>query len=165
MDDNDIKNHLCTGFETIKKKHIPEKAKPNIYTEVEKMLYSNRREKTEVITVNMDEYKAPCDDNTRVQRIDSVNQKLKHMEGEPLLISCLKGYLMFHHKKAIGVKNFITFLEDTNENYDYTSFLIRLYKLVEKYKGLRCCKLSVRFLKSKFVIIKEICRNNAKDWE
>ena len=167
VNDNDIKNHLCTEFQRIKKKHIAEKekSKPNVYDEVEKIMYNSRKEKAEVITVNMDEYKATCDNNTRVQRIELVNQKLQHMEGEPLMISYLKGYLLFCHKNAIGIKNFVEFLANTNENYDYSTFLIKLYKLVDKYKGLQCCKLPVRFFKSKFSIIRQICINNSSDWE
>ena len=167
VNDNDIKNHLCTEFQRIKKKHIAEKekSKPNVYDEVEKIMYNSRKEKAEVITVNMDEYKATCDNNTRVQRIELVNKKLQHMEGEPLMISYLKGYLLFCHKDKIGIKNFVEFLANTNENYDYSTFLIKLYKLVDKYKGLQCCKLPVRFFKSKFSIIKQICINNSSDWK
>ena len=167
VEDEVIKGRLCTEFQKIKEKHIPEKEKPksSVYDEVYKVLYKSRREKVEVIPVDVEQFGAPCDDKTRVQRIEKVNKKLENMEGEPFLISLLKGQLLLNHKRAIGIKNFIKFLEDTSQNYDYNTFLIKLYKLAEKYKQLKCCKLSVRFFKSKFVIIKEICINNAKDWE
>ena len=167
VEDKVIKEHLCIEFEKIKKKHLHEKEKPklNLYDEVEKMMYENRRERVEVIPVNMEEFGAPCDNNTRAKRIESVNKKLENMEGEPLLISLLKGQLLCNHKRAIGIKAFIKFLADSGENYDYATFLIKFYKLAEKYKGLKRCKLSVRFIKAKFAIIKEICINNSKDWE
>ena len=167
VEDEVIRENLCTEFEKIKKKHIPEKEKPkpNVYDEVHKLLYNSRREKVEVIPVDVEQFGTPCDDNTRAQRIELINKKLENMEGEPFLISILKGRLLSHHKRSIGVKNFITFLKDTGENYDYSTFLIKLFKLAEKYKQLKCCKLPVRFFKSKFALVKEICKNNPKDWE
>ena len=129
------------------------------------MLYDSRRETSEVIPINLEEFKKNCNNEIRIQRIELVNKKLKFMEGEPLMISSLKGYLLFQHKKAIGTKNFIQFLADTNENYDYSTFLIKFYKLLNKYKNLQKCKLPVRFFKTKFTVIKEICIKNPKDWE
>ena len=87
------------------------------------------------------------------------------MEGESLLISSLKGYLLMKHRDAIGVKNFPKFLADTNENYHYALFLIKFHKLVNKYKQLQRCKLPVRYFKEKYPMIKQICQNNAEDWE
>ena len=167
VNDENIKNELCAGFQNIKGNHLQEKEKSklNLYDEVQKMMYNNRRERVEVIPVNVEEFRAPCDDNTRARRIELVNQKLENMEGEPLLISLLKGQLLFNHKRAIKIKNFIKFLADTGENYDYSTFLIKFYKLADRYKGLKRCKLPVRFIKAKFAIIKEICINNSKDWE
>ena len=167
VEDEVIKEHLCTEFGKIKKKHFQEKEKPklNVYDEVHKLLYNSRREKVEVVPVDVEQFGAPCDDNTRARRIELVNRKLENMEGEPFIISLLKGQLLSHHKRSIGVKNFITFLEDTGQNYDYNTFLIKLYKLTEKYKQLKYCKLPVRFFKSKFALVKEVCNNNPKDWE
>ena len=128
-------------------------------------MYDNRREASAVIPIELEEFKTQSDNTVRIQRIELVNKKLKFMEGEPLAISSLKGYLLFQHKKAIGVRNFVEFLTDTGENYDYSCFLIKLHKLTTKYKNLQHCKLPVRFFKTKFVIIKEICLNNPKDWE
>ena len=167
VEDEAIKEHLHTEFQKIKEKHIPEKEKPkqNIYDEVHKLMYNSRRERVEVIPVDVEQFGAPCDDKTRTKRIESVNKKLENIEGEPMMISLLKGQLLFDHKRSIGVKNFIKFLEDTGEKYDYSTFLIKFYKLTEKYKLLKCCKLPVRLFKAKFAIIKDVCNNNPKDWE
>ena len=167
VNDKDIKEHLSKEFENLKERHFPEKEKKkiNVYEEIKKLMYDNRGETAEVVPIDMEEFKTVCNDNVRIKRINLVNQKIKHMEGEPIMIAYLKGYLLKKHKDAIGVKNFITFLADTNENYDYSTFLIKLYKLIEKYKGLQRCRISVRVFKAKFAIIKEICNNNPKDWE
>ena len=168
VEDKAIKEHLSTEFEKIKKKHLPaekEKPKTNVYDEVHKLLYNSRREKVEVIPVDMEQFGSPCDDKTRAKRLESVNKKLENIEGEPMIVSLLKGQLLFDHKRSIGVKNFIKFLEDTGEKYDYSTFLIKFYKLTEKYKLLKCCKLPVRLFKAKFAIIKDVCNNNSKDWE
>ena len=168
VEDEAIKEHLHTEFQKIKEKHLPaekEKNKTNVYDEVHKLLYNSRREEVEVIPVDVGKFGAPCDDKTRVQQIESVNKKLENIEGEPMMVSLLKGQLLFDHKRSIGVKNFITFLKDTGEKYDYCTFLVKFYKLVEKYKQLKCCRLSVRFVKSKFALVKEVVNNNPKDWE
>ena len=159
VNDENIKNDLCAGLQE------KEKKKTNVYEEVQKMMYDNRRETAEVIPIDIEEFKKKCNDDVRVKRIESVNQKLKHMEGEPLAISSLKGFLLSQHKKAIGVKNFYDFCRDTGENHDYSLFLIRLYKLMQKYKKLQCCRLPVRFFKAKLAVVKEVCVNNPKDWE
>ena len=167
VNDGNIKNELSTEFQNIKKKHLPEKvkSKQNVYEETQKMLYNNRGESAESVAVDIEKFKTKCNDTVRVERIKLVNQKLKNMEGEPLMISCLKGYLLMNHKNAIGVKNFYDFCSDAGENHDYALFLIRFYKLMQKYKKLQCCRLPVRFFRSKFTVIKEICCNNPKDWE
>ena len=167
VDDENIKSYLCTEFENIKKKHILKNAgsRLNIYKEVEKMLYNNRRETPEVVPINIKEFKEQCDDNVRIERLELVTKKLKFTEGESLLISSLKGHLLLQHKQAIGVKGFIKFLSDTNENYDYCMFLIKLHKLVNKYKNLLCCKLPVRFFKRYYTMIKQICHDNSEEWE
>ena len=151
----------------MREKHFPktEKSKQNIYEEVQKILYASRGETTEAIPIDIEAFKAPCDDKTRIQRIELVNQKLKNIEGEPLMISCLKGHLLMKHKKSIGVKNFYDYCGNTGENNDYCLFLIRLCKLLQEYKKLQCCRLPVRFFRSKFTVIKEICINNSQDWE
>ena len=128
-------------------------------------MYNSRRETVEVVPVNIEKFKEKCENDIRVERIRLVNQKLKNMEGEPLMISCLKGHLLFKHKESIGVKNFYDFCSDTRENVDYALFLIRLYKLMEKYKQLKYCRMAVRFFRSKFTIIKDICCKNPTDWE
>ena len=167
VSDDAIKLQLSNEFKIIKEKHFPKKEtnKHNIYEDVKKALYNNIRETVEVVPVDVVEFKSKCDDDVRVERIRLVNQKLQNMEGELLMISCLKGYLLSNHKKSIGAKNFYEFCSNTNENHDYSLFLIRLYKLLEKYKKLQCCRLAVRFFRSKFTIIKEICNNNPEDWE
>ena len=139
VNNDEIKSHLCTQFQNIKEKHLPEKekSKPNIYEEVKKMLYNSRGETAEVVAVDIEKFKTKCDDSIRVERIKLVNQKLKNIEGEPLMISSLKGYLLFQHKNAIGVKKFYEFFSDTEENHDYALFLIRFYKLMQKYKKLQ----------------------------
>ena len=167
VNDKDIKDHLSAEFKIIKEKYLQqkEKQKLDIYEEVKKMMYDSRRETSEVVQVNLQEFETQCNNDTRIQRIKVVNKKLKFMEGEPLVISSLKGYLLFQHKKAIGTKDFIQFLADTGENYDYCTFLIKFYKLLQKYKNLQNCKLPVRFFKAKFAVVKEVCMDNAKDWE
>ena len=166
LDNIDIKNYLCTEFKNIKEKHLVKKEESkNVYEEVEKMLYKSLGEASVLVPINIGEIKSDCNDNVRVERLELVDKKLKSMGGESLLISALKGYLLFKHKNAIGVKDFNKFLDDTEENYDYCNFLIKLHRLVNKYKNLQRCKLPVRFFKTKFVIIKQICCNNPKDWE
>ena len=60
VNDKDIKLHLCKEFQNIKEKHIVKNArsKQNTYEEVEKMLYNNRRETPEVVSINIEEFKA-----------------------------------------------------------------------------------------------------------
>ena len=167
VNDENIKNELCAGFQNIKEKHLQEKekSKHNVYEEVQKMMYDKRRETSEVIPINLQEFKTQCDNDVRRRRIELVNKNLKHMEGEPLMIYCLKGHLLLQHKKAIGVKNFYDFCKDTGENHDYALFLIRFNKLLLKYKKLQCCRLPIRFFRYKFTLVKEVCVNNPKDWE
>jgi len=165
--DENVKSHICKEFKNIKEKYIvkKEKSKKNIFEEVEKKMKSSQGETPELILIDVDEFKKPCNDDVRVERLKAVNKKLKFSENESLVVSSLKGYLLFTHKEAIGAKNFIKFLNDMNENYDYAMFLIKLYKLVKKYKNLHRCKLPVRFFKANYTIIKQICQNNSKDWE
>ena len=164
--DKDTRNELNIKFTSIKEEHIKkEKSKQNVHEETQKMLYNSRGESVEVVAVDIEEFKRECNDTTRVERITQVNQKLKTMEGEPLKISCLKGYLLMEHKNAIGVKKFYDFCSTAGENYGYSLFLIRLYKLTQKYKQLKCCKLPVRFFRQRFPFVKEICLSNSKDWE
>ena len=167
VSDAEIKSELCKEFERIKEKHFPRKetTRQNVYEKVEKLMYNSRGETTEVVPIDIENFKSKCEDNVRVERIRLVNQKLKNMEGEPLMISCLKGYLFLKHKNSIGAKNFHQFCSNTSENHDYSLFLIRLHKLLQKYKKLQSCRLPVRFFRSKFTIIKEICCNNLTDWE
>ena len=168
VSDVQIKNELCRDFKTLKEKHFPQKetSKKSIYEEVEKKLYNSRGETAEVVPIDIEKFKSKCEDSVRAERIKLVNQKLKNIEGgEPLMISSLKGYLLLNHKDSIGVTNFFKYCSDTKENHDYALFLIRLYKLLDKYKKLQCCKLSVRFFRSRFTVIKEICINNPADWE
>ena len=167
VSDVNIKNELCREFETIKEKHFlkTEKNKQNVYEEVQKIMYTSRGETTEFIPIDIEKFKSKCEDTVRAERIKLVNQKLKNMEGEPLMVSSLKGFLLYRHKESIKVKNFYDYCSNTGENYDYCLFLIRLYKLLQKYKKLQSCRLPVRFFRSKFTIIKEICCNNPTDWE
>ena len=167
VSDVEIRNELCRELQCLKEKHFPKKEtnKQNVYEEVQKIMYSSRGETTEVIPIDIEAFKAPCDDKTRIQQIELVNKKLKHMEGEPLMVSFLKGYLFFKHKESIGAKQFYDFCSDAKENFDYALFLIRFYKLMQKYKKLQCCRMAVRFFRSKFTVIKEVCINNLADWE
>ena len=166
VDDEGIKAHLHAKFVDIKEKYLVRKEKrKNDYEEIEKKLKESLRDMPEVVTINTEEMKSQCDNSTRAERLNLINRKIKFMEGEPLLISSLKGFLLMKHRDALGITLFYKFLVDTRENYHYTLFLIKLHKLVNKYKQLQRCKLPVRYFKEKYPMIKQICQNNPEEWE
>ena len=166
VSDVDIKAHLHAKFADIKEKYLIRKEKnKNDHEEVEKKLKTSLREMPELVEINIGEIKSQCDNNTRAERLSLINRKIKFMEGEGLLISSLKGFLLMKHRDAIGIKPFYKFLADTRENYHYSLFLIKLYKLLNNYKQLQRCKLPVRYFKEKYPMIKQICQNNPEEWE
>ena len=95
------------------------------------------KEGPEAISISISDYQTECDEKVRKERIKTLNKKLKHIESESLIFSCLKGCLLWRHKNALGHKDFITFWGKTDERYDYVLFLIKLYKLFGLYAKCR----------------------------
>ena len=144
--DSDIKSQLNEEFKSIKDKYVikKEKSKVNRYEETEKKLKTSQGETTtNIISINIEAYKSPCDDKMLVERLKHLNEKIKYIPNDPLIYSTLKGFLLHRKKESMGPTPFIKFLDDNDENYDYVLFLIKLYKLFEKYKGLCRCRLPV----------------------
>ena len=165
--DSHIKAMLNEEFKNIKESYIIKKKenKINIYEEVEKKLKTSLGEATtNIISINIEEYRSPCEDHVLVERLKYINEKIKYISNDPLIYSTLKGFLLFRKKESMGPSLFIKFLDDVGESYDYVLFLIKLYKLFDKYKRLCRCRLPVGFFKKHYPLIKQICKNNSDEW-
>ena len=120
---DDIKSNLCNEFNLIKEKYVLEKETKSLwkrYEEIEKKLKSTQREREgpEAIPIDIVDYRTECKEEVLKERIKKINKKLKNIESESLIFSCLKGFLLWRHKKALGHKDFLTFLDKTDERYD-----------------------------------------------
>ena len=65
----------------------------------------------------------------------------------------------------ISRKGFHKFVRDISYNVDYCRFLIKFYKILNTFKKLQNVDLPIRYFKANYVIIKDIYKDNPKEWK
>ena len=149
----------------VKKQNV-KKAKKDRHEEVKKLLLSRLKEPQEHVTVN--------DEDNMVDKKNSLKEKKENVKNLIKAINYSKtmgiryNFLLGNILKQIqdgGRKKFYDFVEDISYNADYCRFLVKFYKLLNMYNKLQNINLPIRYFKTNYTIIKDICQDNQAEWK
>lgn len=147
------------------KQSIKEKQKDR-YEEVKKLLQSHLREPRENVVVT--------NESELVNKNKTIEEKKENAKNLVKAINFSKNvgvrysFLLGNILSQIynkGIKDFHEFIKDISYNADYCRFLVKFYKLLNMYGKLQNTDLPIRFFKTNYIIIKDICKGDEAKWK
>ena len=105
------------------------------------------------------------DDNLSLPRkVIYLQRAIDDVTRRKIYYASLQGQLLekcFLQSKKVYIET----LEETKSTMQWSIYLQKLYRLILKYSELQFCTVSLRFFRSNFKIIKEICERNKERWK
>ena len=104
------------------------------------------------------------DDLSLPQKVIHLQRAIDDVTRRKIYYASLQGQLLenaFRQSREVYRET----LEETKITMQWSIFLRKVYKLIFKYSELQFCTVSLRFFRSNFTIIKEICECNKDRWK
>ena len=147
-------------------KQNEKKDKKDRYEEIKKFMVRRLGEPQQNVTVNNEEDLTNKDKpiEVKIENAKNLIKAINFSKTVGIRYNFLLGDILYQIQND-NKKMYRDFVKNIDYNADYCRFLIKFYKLLSVYKKLQHINLPLRYFKTNYFIIKDICKENQEEWK